>query len=107
MVSQMLLEAMGYKVFIARSGQDAIEVYKTKKESIDLVIMDMIMPGMGGENAIDLLKTINPDSKLSFSGYSLDGQATRIMERSCQRSSRNPSARGSCPRKSGRFWIKG
>ncbi len=84
-VSRMLLEALGYKVFMARSGQEALEVYKTQKEEIDLVIMDMIMPGMGGENAIDILKTINPELKVILSsGYSLDGQATRIMERGCQ-----------------------
>jgi len=81
----MLLEALGYKVFMARSGQEALEVYKARKEEIHLVIMDMIMPGMGGENAIDILKTINPELKVILSsGYSLDGQATRIMERGCQ-----------------------
>jgi CheY-like chemotaxis protein len=84
-VSRMLLEALGYKVFMARSGQDAIELYKAKREEVDLVIMDMIMPGMSGENAIDLLKTMNPEVKVILSsGYSLDGQATRIMERGCQ-----------------------
>jgi two-component system, cell cycle sensor histidine kinase and response regulator CckA len=84
-VSRMLLEAMGYKVFMARNGQEALEAYKVKKEEINLVIMDMIMPGMGGENTIDILKTMNPDVKVMLSsGYSLDGQATRIMERGCQ-----------------------
>jgi PAS domain S-box-containing protein len=84
-VSRMLLEALGYKVFMARSGQEALEAYKARKEEIDLVIMDMIMPGMGGENAIDILKTMNPELKVILSsGYSLNGQATRIMERGCQ-----------------------
>ena len=84
-VSRMLLEAMGYKVFMARSGQEALAVYKARNEEIHLVIMDMIMPGMGGENAIDILRTINPELKVILSsGYSLDGQATRIMDRGCQ-----------------------
>jgi len=84
-VSRMILEALGYKVFMARSGQEAIEVYKAKKEVIDLVILDMIMPGMGGENTFDVLKSINPDLKFILSsGYSINGQATRIMERGCQ-----------------------
>jgi len=84
-VSRMILEALGYKVFMARSGQEAIEVYKAKKEEIDLVILDMIMPGMGGENTFDLLKTINPNLKVILSsGYSLNGEATRIMEQGCQ-----------------------
>jgi len=84
-VSRMVLERLGYKVFMARNGQEAIEVYKTKKEEIDLVILDMIMPAMGGEKTFDLLKTINPDLKVILSsGYSINGQATRIMERGCQ-----------------------
>jgi len=84
-VSRMLLEALGYKVFMARSGQEALVVYKARKEEIHLVMMDMIMQGMGGENAIDILRTINPELKVILSsGYSLDGQATRIMERGCQ-----------------------
>jgi len=84
-VSRMILEALGYKVLLARSGPEAIEVYKAKKEEIDLAILDMIMPGMGGENTIDILKTINPELKVILSsGYSLNGQATRIMERGCQ-----------------------
>jgi PAS domain S-box-containing protein len=84
-VSRMILEALGYKVFMARSGQEAIEVYRDKKEEIDLVVLDMIMPAMGGENTFDILKTINPDVKVILSsGYSINGQATRIMERGCR-----------------------
>ena len=84
-VSRMLLEALGYKVFMARNGQEALLLYKARKEEIHLVIMDMVMPGMGGENAIDILKAINPELKVMLcSGYSLDGQAGRIMERGCQ-----------------------
>jgi two-component system cell cycle sensor histidine kinase/response regulator CckA len=84
-VSRMLLEALGYRVFMARSGQEGLEVYKARKGEIHLVIMDMIMPGMGGENAIDILKTMNPELKVILSsGYSLEGQAARIMERGCQ-----------------------
>jgi len=70
---------------MARSGQEAIGVYKAKKEEIDLVVLDMIMPGMGGENTFDLLRTINPNLKVILSsGYSLNGEATRIMEHGCQ-----------------------
>jgi two-component system cell cycle sensor histidine kinase/response regulator CckA len=84
-VNRMVLERLGYKVLMARSGQEAIEIYQNHKDGIDLVILDMIMPGMGGENAFDLLKSINPELKvLLSSGYSLNGQATKIMERGCQ-----------------------
>jgi len=84
-VNRMVLERLGYKVFMARSGQEAIEIYQKNKDGIDLVILDMIMPGMGGESAFDILKSINPGLKvLLSSGYSLNGQATKIMERGCR-----------------------
>jgi two-component system, cell cycle sensor histidine kinase and response regulator CckA len=44
----MVLERLGYKVFMARSGQEAIEVFRAHQDTIDLVILDMIMPGMEG-----------------------------------------------------------
>ena len=83
-VGQELLYELGYKVLIARSGLEAIEIYKQKNQDIDLVIMDMIMPGMGGGEAYDRLKKINPDVKvLLSSGYSINGQATKILKRGC------------------------
>jgi two-component system cell cycle sensor histidine kinase/response regulator CckA len=83
-VGQELLKALGYQVRTARSGSEAVDLFKEQKESIDLVILDMIMPGMGGGDAYDRLKEISPDLKaLLSSGYSLDGQAHDIMERGC------------------------
>jgi len=83
-VGQELLEELGYTVFVARSGHEAVEIYRQKCDGIDLVIMDMIMPNMGGGETFDRLKKINPESKvLLSSGYSVDGQATKILERGC------------------------
>jgi CheY-like chemotaxis protein len=68
----------------ARSGQEAIELYKKNSDKIDLVIMDMIMPGMSGGETFDRLKEINRDIKvLLSSGYSINGQASKILERGC------------------------
>ncbi|MBW2358258.1 MAG: response regulator, partial [Deltaproteobacteria bacterium] len=51
---------------------------------IDLVILDMIMPDMGGGDTYDRLKEIAPDIKvLLSSGYSITGEATRILDRGC------------------------
>ena len=51
---------------------------------IDLVILDMIMPGMGGGETYDKMKEINPDVKvLLSSGYSVSGEANSILERGC------------------------
>ena len=83
-VGQDMLTALGYKVMLARSGQEAVEIYEKNKDKIALVILDMIMPDMNGGNAYDILKKINPNVRvLLSSGYSIDGQASQIMERGC------------------------
>jgi len=83
-VGEEILKTLGYEVLIARSGKEAIELYKANKDKIDIVILDMIMPEIGGGAAYDRMKEINPDIKvLLSSGYSIDGQATEILERGC------------------------
>ena len=83
-VGEEILQALGYKVLPAVSGKEALEIYKNKKDSIDMVILDMIMPGMGGGETYDNLKAINPEIKvLLSSGYSISGQAAEILERGC------------------------
>lgn len=83
-VGEKILKAIGYDVSLARSGHEAIEVYKYQNNHVDLVLLDMIMPDMCGGEAYDSLKKINPDVKvLLSSGYSIDGQATEILKRGC------------------------
>ena len=83
-VGKQLLEAIGIKVLTAGNGEDAIKIYKENQSNIDIVLLDMIMPGIGGGEAYDLLKKINPEAKvLLLSGYSIDGQASEILKRGC------------------------
>jgi two-component system cell cycle sensor histidine kinase/response regulator CckA len=83
-VNQELLESMGYTVYAAGSGQEGIALYTEKKEKIDLVILDMVMPGISGSETFDRLRKINPKVKvLLSSGYSLTGEAQAIMDRGC------------------------
>ncbi|UCH23900.1 MAG: PAS domain S-box protein [Deltaproteobacteria bacterium] len=83
-VGQEILKTLGYKVLLAMSGKEALEIYENKKDSIAMVILDMIMPGMGGGETYDNLKLIDPDIKvLLSSGYSISGQAAEILERGC------------------------
>ena len=83
-VSKAMLESLGYGVYAAGSGQEAIAVYLEKRNEIDLVILDMIMPGISGGETFDRLKEINPDIRvLLSSGYSIEGQARTIMDRGC------------------------
>ena len=83
-VGSELLKTLGYTILTAQDGSSAIDLYKNSKENIDLVILDMVMPEMGGGEVFDELKKINPQVKvLLSSGYSLNGQASRIIKRGC------------------------
>jgi CheY-like chemotaxis protein len=55
-----------------------------KRNEIDLVILDMIMPGISGGETFDRLREIDPDANvLLSSGYSINGEAQTIMDRGC------------------------
>jgi two-component system cell cycle sensor histidine kinase/response regulator CckA len=83
-INKELLESMGYQVYAAGSGQEAIAVYMEKRNEIDLVILDMIMPEVSGGETFDRLREINPGIKvLLSSGYSIDGEAQEILDRGC------------------------
>jgi CheY-like chemotaxis protein len=83
-VGKELLEGMGYRVITAKDGKEAIEVYEKAREEIDIVVLDMVMPNMGGGEAYDRMKEINPEIKvLLSSGFSIDGEASEILERGC------------------------
>jgi two-component system, cell cycle sensor histidine kinase and response regulator CckA len=72
-VGQEMLKTLGYEVFLAKSGREAIKIYEENKEKIHLVILDMIMPDMNGPSTYERLKEINPDITVLFSsGYSPD-----------------------------------
>jgi len=83
-VTAEMLRAMGYHVHIADSGPAAIEVYDSLGPSIDLVILDLVMPDMSGGDTFDHLKAMDGDVKvLLSSGYSIDGEAKAILDRGC------------------------
>jgi two-component system cell cycle sensor histidine kinase/response regulator CckA len=79
-----VLNRLGYTVLEAKSGHEAVDIYKTNSDKIVLVVLDMIMPDMSGGKTYDLLRQINPDIKaLLSSGYSVDSRVTAILERGC------------------------
>lgn len=83
-VGEELLKALGYRVLVADNGREALKIYESHTLKIDMVILDMIMPEMGGGETFDLLHAINPHLRvLLSSGYSLDGQAQEILDRGC------------------------
>lgn len=83
-VGQEMLKAIGYEVITAQGGKEALEIYEHRGNEIHVVILDMIMPAMSGGETYDKLKAVNPGVKVILSsGYSIDGQATEIIERGC------------------------
>jgi CheY-like chemotaxis protein len=79
-----LLNKLGHTVLEASNGYEAIKVFKENKDKIDLVILDMIMPDIGGGETYDTIKKIDSEAKvLLASGYSLSGQASEILDRGC------------------------
>jgi CheY-like chemotaxis protein len=83
-VGQKMLESIGYKVLTAQSGREALDLYKKGKHEIDLVILDMIMPEMGGGETYERMRDVNAGvNVLLSSGYSIDGQAKEILDRGC------------------------
>jgi two-component system cell cycle sensor histidine kinase/response regulator CckA len=83
-VGQKMLESIGYKVLIAQRGSDALDVYRKHKDEIDLIILNMIMPEMSGEEIYEQLRNIDARvNVLLSSGYSINGQAKEILDRGC------------------------
>jgi CheY-like chemotaxis protein len=84
-VMKEMLEMLHYRVLPMGSGQEAVAVYMEKGNEIDLVILDMIMPGISGGRTFDILREINPDVDVILaSGYSADGEARTILNRGCR-----------------------
>ena len=76
-----MLEELGYEVTACNNGKEALEYYKTSWQATDLVLLDMIMPELGGRDTFAAMKKINPDIRaLLSSGYSLDGDAQAILD---------------------------
>jgi CheY-like chemotaxis protein len=83
-VGYSILEMLGYTVLVAKSGKEALEVYRKNMARIDMVILDMIMPRMDGGEIYEMLKVINKDVKvLLSSGYSVVGKAEEILAAGC------------------------
>lgn len=67
---ERLLTLAGYRVKTARSGEEALELYKENPEAFDLVVLDLIMPGMGGARCMEELLRVDPDVRILLtSGY--------------------------------------
>ena len=70
---KMFLTNLGYVVLLARDGQEAIEIFRSKKDEINLVLMDVVMPNVNGSDAATEIKSLSSKVKIIFtSGYPYD-----------------------------------
>lgn len=80
-IGHELLNRQGFTVIVAESGERALDIYKEKNGIIDLVILDVSMPGMGGYMCFEELKKIDPHVKVIIvTGYSNDGKVKEIIK---------------------------
>ncbi|MFP4071956.1 MAG: ATP-binding protein, partial [Desulfovibrionales bacterium] len=81
-VATKMLEKLGYIVVSRNSGAEALAFFRENHTAVDLVILDIIMPGMSGSEVFDGLMEIDPEVKvLLSSGYSIHGQVEEILKR--------------------------
>ncbi len=71
-LTERTLKEYGYDVLVGRDGEEAVEIYRGRK-GIDLILIDVVMPRMGGKEAFDRIRELHPEAKAIFmSGYSVD-----------------------------------
>ncbi|MBU0678110.1 MAG: PAS domain S-box protein [Verrucomicrobia bacterium] len=84
-VRQMVTEVLksyGYKVLSFESGKEAVEIYKAADGKIDLVLLDMVMPGMDGEAVFNALTEFDQDVKvLLTSGFTQEERSSRLIKK--------------------------
>jgi two-component system cell cycle sensor histidine kinase/response regulator CckA len=80
-LGKKMLERFGYTVLLADSGERAVEIYKEEREAISLIILDLIMPGMGGERCLEELLSMDSEVKVVIaSGYSVSATTRKNLD---------------------------
>jgi two-component system, cell cycle sensor histidine kinase and response regulator CckA len=80
-IGKDILEKFGYTVLLAADGESALELYRENPEDISLVILDIVMPGMGGKECLEEILKVNPQAKVVMaSGYSINGRVKEVLD---------------------------
>jgi CheY-like chemotaxis protein len=76
-LGESLLKTLGYEVLLAGDGLEAVQLYRSRRDEVDLIILDLTMPRLSGKDTLKQLLAVNPAAKvLLSSGYS----AERVLE---------------------------
>jgi PAS domain S-box-containing protein len=80
-LAEEILVRFGYKVLTAIDGESGLNTYLDNKETVSLIILDLMMPGMGGRKCLEEIRKINSDVRVVVaSGYSEDGHSDALVE---------------------------
>ena len=83
-VGRDILERWGYRVMVADSGSEAIETYAEYKAQIHLVLLDVILPDLTGDQIFFTLKKHNPNVLVILaSGYNVNQQIAGLLNYGC------------------------
>jgi CheY-like chemotaxis protein len=81
-ISEMMLKELGYKVLKAHNGYEGLQLFEAHKTEIDLIISDLEMPKMNGNEVLKKLRKIDPEIKVLLSSGSLtDADEQSIIDR--------------------------
>lgn len=81
-VAKEILSELGYEIAFCSDGLEGVNYYKEHKGEIDLTILDLIMPNMGGHDCFVEIRKINPEAKVIIaSGYALNDDAKKIIDK--------------------------
>ena len=99
-VGRKILAGLGYQVYIARDGKTSLEIYTAMGEQIDMVVLDYVMPGIGGREVFEALRRLDPDVRvLLSSGYSSNNQVAHMLDQGCKGFIQKPYDAGRMARK--------
>jgi two-component system cell cycle sensor histidine kinase/response regulator CckA len=81
--AQEMLQALGYRVLLAANGTEAIQLFKANSKQVDLVVLDVVMPGLSGPDTLSQMASIRPDLKVVFTtGYTSEAASlTTLIDR--------------------------
>jgi signal transduction histidine kinase len=80
-LAQDVLEGLGYTVLLARNGEEAVEMFTTERDRIDMLLLDVVMPRMGGHQAYQQIHALSPHVPVIFmTGYSAETVQSRFLK---------------------------
>jgi DNA-binding response OmpR family regulator len=81
---EYMLAKLGYTVYTAENGPDALDIFRRHWHRIDLIILDMVMPEMLGSEVFDRMREIDPGCRVMLaSGFGCEEDARSLLERGC------------------------